>query len=130
MLFYQLLNQILTRFVAGLCQYKEDKIEAQISVFNSDTENSKNKNMRSNILIFLVVVFSAINFTIAHAVTQVGLYRTFERTLENNNTYSNKFKDVELTCTFTSPSGKVIDFYGFFDGDGAGGGDMQTGNIC
>jgi hypothetical protein len=59
----------------------------------------------------------------------IGLYRTFERSLENNNIYSNKFNDVELKCAFTSPSGKLTDFFGFFDGDGVGGGDLETGNI-
>ena len=59
----------------------------------------------------------------------IGLYRIFERSLENNNNYSNKFNNVELKCTFTSPSGKAIDFFGFFDGDGIGGRNLQTGNI-
>jgi len=69
------------------------------------------------------------NFIKAQTETQIGLYRTFEKSLENNNVYSNKFSDVELTCTYISPSGDTTDFYGFFDGDGNGGGDKQTGNI-
>lgn len=85
--------------------------------------------MRFGILIMLTFAFSTTNFVKAQAVTQVGLYRTFERSLENNTIYSNKFNDVELMCSFTSPTGKVTDFYGFFDGDGKGGGDKQTGNI-
>ncbi|MGD8912014.1 MAG: DUF5060 domain-containing protein [Candidatus Thiodiazotropha sp.] len=59
----------------------------------------------------------------------VGLYRTFEVSIENDNSYSNKFADVELNCTYTSPSGKSWNFYGFFDGDGNGGGDATTGNV-
>ncbi len=64
----------------------------------------------------------------AQSPTTVSLYRTFEKTLVNNATYRNKFTDVELTCTFTSPSGKITSFFGFYDGDGKGGGDMLTGN--
>ncbi|MEN8906483.1 MAG: DUF5060 domain-containing protein, partial [Clostridiales bacterium] len=60
---------------------------------------------------------------------QIGLYRTFEKSITNNKNYSNKFNDVELNCTYTSPTGKVIKFYGFFDGDGSGSGDMKTGNV-
>ena len=85
--------------------------------------------MKLKILIFLVTVISTVNYTRAQNKTQVGQYRTFERSLENNNTYFNKFYDVELKVSYTSPSGKVTDFYGFFDGDGTGGGDKQTGNV-
>ena len=63
------------------------------------------------------------------SITRIGLYRTFERALENNKTYANKFNDVQLTTTFTSPSGKVTEFFGFFDGDGKGGGNATSGNI-
>lgn len=59
----------------------------------------------------------------------IGLYRTFERKIENNNTYTNKFIDVDLTCIYTSPSGQETKFLGFFDGDGLGNGDKSTGNI-
>ena len=59
----------------------------------------------------------------------VGLYRVFEKSLSNKAAYANKFADVELTVTYTAPSGKTWDFWGFFDGDGAGHGDLTTGNI-
>ena len=59
----------------------------------------------------------------------VGLYRVFETRLSNDVTYANKFTDVELTVTYTAPSGKTVDFWGFFDGDGKGGGDLDTGNV-
>ncbi|MFO7657115.1 MAG: DUF5060 domain-containing protein [Bacteroidales bacterium] len=85
--------------------------------------------MKTGNLIFLIIFFSIINFIKAQTQTQIGLYRTFERSLENNNVYSNKFSDVQLTCTYISPSGDTTDFYGFFDGNGNGGGDKQTGNI-
>lgn len=57
---------------------------------------------------------------------KVPLYRIFEATVTNNKPYSNPFTDVELQVRFTSPSGENYDFYGFFDGDGAGG---RDGNI-
>ncbi|MCF8357927.1 MAG: DUF5060 domain-containing protein [Prolixibacteraceae bacterium] len=80
-------------------------------------------------LIFLILFFSTVNFCKAQTETQIGLFRTFEKSLENNNVYSNKFSDVQLNCTYVSPSGDTTDFFGFFDGDGHGGGDKQTGNI-
>ena len=77
-------------------------------------------------LLLLVLCLSCTNTT---TPVQVGLYRTFEKAIKNTNAYSNKFTDAELSCTFTSPSGKETGFYGFFDGDGAGGGNLETGNI-
>ena len=85
--------------------------------------------MRSKILTILAIVFAAAGCAKVQTETRLGLYRTFERSLENKQSYANKFADVELSCSFTSPSGKVTDFMGFFDGDGSGGGDMQTGNV-
>jgi hypothetical protein len=65
----------------------------------------------------------------ARAPASVPLYRVFEATFQNNARYANKFADVELLATFVSPSGQSSDFRGFFDGDGAGGGDAVTGNV-
>lgn len=45
----------------------------------------------------------------------------FETALVNTNAYTNKFRDVDLTATFTAPSGRQTVFPGFFDGDGTGG---------
>lgn len=59
----------------------------------------------------------------------IGLYRLFETAVQNGKPYQNKFADVELTAVFTAPSGKTRDFWGFFDGDGQGGGDSTTGTI-
>lgn len=85
--------------------------------------------MKTNILVFLFVLFSAMILSEVKSATQVGLHRTFELSLENNNAYTNKFNDVELTCTYISPSGDTTKFMGFYDGDGMGGGDAITGNI-
>lgn len=63
------------------------------------------------------------------AVAQVGQYRVFETEVINNNNYGNKFADVELLVDYTAPSGKKTEFWGFFDGDGNGGGDRSTGNV-
>jgi hypothetical protein len=60
---------------------------------------------------------------------EIGLYRTFERAVENTKSYSNKFTEVELKVSYTSPSGKKIDFWGFFDGDGKGGGNATSGSV-
>ncbi|WP_372772644.1 DUF5060 domain-containing protein [Mangrovibacterium sp.] len=85
--------------------------------------------MRNSILIFLALVLSTYCCTTTQPKTRVGLYRTFEQALENKSPYTNRFTDVELNCTFTAPSGKKTEFIGFFDGDGAGGGNKESGSI-
>lgn len=85
--------------------------------------------MSNKIHLLIIIVITSISTANAQSSSQVGLYRVFEQSIENNNSYANKFIDVDLTCTYTSPSGKRIDFYGFFDGDGLGGGDTITGNV-
>lgn len=57
---------------------------------------------------------------------QVALFRIFERSITNDGNYANKFTDVTLNVRYTSPSGRRIDFIGFYDGDGNGG---QNGNV-
>ncbi len=56
----------------------------------------------------------------------VALYRVFETSLTNGNAYADKFRDVTLNAVFTSPSEGQARFWGFYDGDGAGG---QTGSV-
>jgi hypothetical protein len=53
----------------------------------------------------------------------------YETSFINTATYANKFRDVELEAVFTAPSGKTLSWRGFFDGDGKGGGDYQTGTV-
>src|SRR5262245_23204498 len=62
------------------------------------------------------------------AQPRVPLYGTFERQVTNTKTYSNPFdfQVVELKTLFTTPSGKTVPFFGFYDGDGKGG---QTGHV-
>ena len=85
--------------------------------------------MKYHCFVSLIAFFIATVSIEAQTVPEVGLYRTFERSFENNASYSNKFTDVSLTCRFFSPTGHEILFYGFFDGDGNGGGDLRNGNI-
>lgn len=59
----------------------------------------------------------------------IGLYRVFEAAVENGKPYENRFADVELSVTYTAPSGKTWDFWGFYDGDGSGGGDLADGTV-
>jgi len=68
-------------------------------------------------------------FAPARAATEVGLYRTFEASIANTKSYSNRFVDVTLSATYTSPSGKKTTFQGFFDGDGKGGGNKGSGTV-
>ncbi|MFA9389712.1 MAG: DUF5060 domain-containing protein [Prolixibacteraceae bacterium] len=76
--------------------------------------------------LFIILIYMLLSCS-EHEIKNVGLYRTFEQVIENQNVYSNKFTDVQLTCTYTSPSGIKTEFMGFFDGDGAGGGNLETG---
>lgn len=84
--------------------------------------------MRNITLWFAAVFLLLLNCNKPEPILEVGKYATFEKKVENTNAYSNKFADVELTTEFVSPSGKTTNFYGFFDGDGKGGGDSITGN--
>ena len=85
--------------------------------------------MKNVTFILLITILSSVSFIKAEKTPKIGIYRTFERSIENNNAYSNKFNDVELKCTYISPSGDSTEFFGFFDGDGAGGGDLTAGNV-
>lgn len=48
------------------------------------------------------------------------VYQVFEYEIINKTNYSNKFTDVTLKVQYQSPSGKVFNFWGFYDGDGKG----------
>ena len=56
----------------------------------------------------------------------VPLWDRFETTVTNSKAYANHFTDVTLDAIFTSPSGRTLNFFGFYDGNGSGG---QTGNV-
>jgi len=78
----------------------------------------------------VVVLVAGLNWNSAEAaIPEIGRYRVFETPVENDKLYGNKFNDVELRAQYTAPSGRRIDFIGFFDGDGNGGGDAATGNV-
>jgi Domain of unknown function (DUF5060) len=64
----------------------------------------------------------------ALGVAQVGLYDVWEIRLINPRSYANPFDFtvIELQATFTAPSGRQVNFFGFYDGDGNGG---QPGNV-
>ncbi len=59
-------------------------------------------------------------------LSQIPVYRLFEYQVENDNSYDNKYTDVELQVQYKAPSGLLYNFYGFYDGDGAG---NSVGNI-
>src|SRR6056300_926078 len=85
--------------------------------------------MKFNLFYFFCVFLFLVHCNQSEPLISVGKYNTFETEIENNTAYKNKFIDVELTAEFISPSGKTTTFYGFFDGDGSGGGDSISGNI-
>jgi Domain of unknown function (DUF5060) len=78
---------------------------------------------------FVAFCLLGIAVTDTHAQSDVGLHRIFERSVVNDTNYANKFTGVNLTTTFTSPSGVKTNFLGFYDGDGNGGGTMLVGNV-
>jgi len=81
-----------------------------------------------NTILRIAIAGLAIVFYSRLATADVPLYKVFETTVTNTNSYRNRFIDVELEAEFTSPSGTTTPWRGFFDGDGSGGGDFQTGN--
>lgn len=85
--------------------------------------------MKINLFIIIAFLASNVSYGQHSRMPEIGLYRIFEVSIKNTKSYDNKFADVALTGVFVSPSGKVVRFPGFFDGDGKGGGDMDEGTI-
>lgn len=75
-----------------------------------------------------IILFSGILFFHTHPLIakDVPMYKVFEDSVSNAKTYANKVSDVILTTQFVSPSNKIVNFWGFYDGDGKG---SQSGNI-
>jgi hypothetical protein len=73
--------------------------------------------------VFVTVIFSLAWLCGAQAQAQVGLYQKHDITVTNTKSYNNKFdfNVVTLTGRFTSPTGRVVNVTGFYDGDGVGG---------
>src|SRR3989344_7719840 len=85
--------------------------------------------MKRVILSVIFFVFlTLLSVSPVSAQTSAPLYGVFETQVTNTNTYTNPFdfNEIELQATFTAPSGKQTNFFGFFDGDGNGG---QNGNV-
>lgn len=78
------------------------------------------------LFVFLFLIFCGF---ISKAADSVSLYRLFETSVTNATSYDNKFTDVELLVQYQAPSGKLINFRGFFDGDGQGSGDAHHGDV-
>jgi len=77
-------------------------------------------------LIKLLMLLIPVIASLSVSAESIPLYGLFEKELVNNGSYTNPFSDVELKVSYFSPSGKKIDFFGFYDGDGNGG---QEGGI-
>ncbi len=75
------------------------------------------------VTLFIIVISAT---SASASTSQIPLFGLFERTITNNRVYNNPFFDVELNAVFTSPTGRVVNFFGFYDGDGQGG---QQGNV-
>lgn len=68
---------------------------------------------------FLTALLFFYNPIARTAETSLNLYDTFEKSIGNNNSYSNPFDFSEITLHVetTSPSGKNYRFSGFYDGE-------------
>ena len=75
-----------------------------------------------------VLIFITLELFIPNTVVaaEIPLWDRLETVVVNSRDYENPFKDVELDAEFTSPSGKKVNFFGFYDGDGRGG---QEGSV-
>ena len=76
----------------------------------------------------LAVVALVVGCSAAMAA-EVGKYRMFETEVTNTKAYGNKFADVELTVTYTAPSGKEWRSGGSLTATARGGGDATTGDV-
>jgi len=67
----------------------------------------------------------------ASGAGRVALYETFELSVTNASSYSNRFdfREIELQAQFTAPSGETTGFFGFHDGDGNGGGEGDVWKV-
>ena len=87
------------------------------------------RQMTQAVFVLLALLIQPVT---AVGADNVPLYDRFETSMDYQaltgqpHSYSDPFYGVELKATFTSPSGKTVSWWGFFDGDGLGG---QTGNI-
>src|SRR3989338_10485678 len=70
--------------------------------------------LRLSLLMLSVAFIAGADFS-----TEVPLYGVFEKSVTNRTKYQNPFdfREVELETTFTSPSGRIVRFRGFYDGD-------------
>lgn len=73
-----------------------------------------------------IPLFCLVSTSLLASGAQIPLYGLFETTINNSKSYNNPFTNVELNAKFTSPTGRVVNFFGFYDGNGNGG---QTGKV-
>ena len=69
----------------------------------------------SKTLIGISIICGALASTSA-ALADIPKWGRFEASIENEKNYRNPIEDVELEVLYTSPSGRKIEFFGFWDG--------------
>ena len=92
-------------------------------------KNLINLRIQSKIGTLLLSICFLLTGIISSASDPVSLYRLFETSVVNPQNYDNHFTDVELQVQYQAPSGRLINFMGFYDGDGQGGGDARHGQV-
>ena len=105
-------------------------------IFNKENRNFHtcifNKMKKCSSLIYYLFFCFYLLPGFALAAGNVPLYGLYEDTINyktvtgSNHSYSDPFYGVELNATFTSPSGRKVNWFGFYDGNGTGG---QSGDI-
>ncbi len=64
---------------------------------------------------FCISLFQGFSQETATEIQKVNEYKLFELTVKNDKHYQNPFSDVELVVEFSSPDGKKLIHYGFYD---------------
>lgn len=84
--------------------------------------STKSKVISAIIITFVFLWFIPTKSPV-NAQIVIPVYDTFEDTITNSNTYTNKFdfSEIELRGTFTSPTGVVYNHIGYHAGNGYGG---------
>jgi hypothetical protein len=86
----------------------------------------------AHVLISGMLVMLLSSATNAFALEEVPLYGLYETAIDYaaltgaSHPYEDPFYGVDLNASFTSPSGRRVEWWGFFDGDGLG---AQDGDI-
>lgn len=71
-------------------------------------------------VLLIIVLMAAFNQNLnVQAATTATIWQRWETSLTSQVSYSNPYKDVTLSVTYTGPGGQTLNTYGFWDGGSA-----------